>query len=114
MKKRSLVTTNTYTELPKVKESFVDLDTQSMASGASAAFVRKKSLKENRVIGGHGMAVRDKRTGAVAHKLHDEDITAKEFGEGDNNGKEAQTWKNREKDWYNAERRFIFATKTED
>ena len=22
-------------------------------------------------------------------------------------------WKNREKDWYNAERRFIFATKTE-
>ena len=56
------------------------------------------------------MAVRDKRTGAVAHKLHDEDITAKEFGEGDNNGKEAQTWKNREKDWYNAERRFIFST----
>ncbi len=26
-------------------------------------------------------------------------------------GLEAQTWKNREKDWYNAERRFIFAAK---
>ena len=36
----------------------------------------------------------------------------KEFGKGDNNGKDAATWKNREKDWYNAERRFIFAAKT--
>ena len=37
---------------------------------------------------------------------------SKDFGKDDNNGKEAATWKNREKDWYNAERRFIFATKT--
>ena len=29
-----------------------------------------------------------------------------------NDGKEAATWANREKDWYNAERRFIFACST--
>jgi len=33
----------------------------------------------------------------------------KEFGENDNNGKDSMQWNNREKDWYNAERRFIFA-----
>lgn len=37
------------------------------------------------------------------------DITKKEFGKDDNKGREACTWRNREKDWYNAERRFIFA-----
>ena len=31
----------------------------------------------------------------------------------DNDGKDAATWKNRQSDWYNAERRFIFACKTE-
>ena len=40
------------------------------------------------------------------------DITKKEFGRGDKNGKESAMWRNREKDWYNAERRFIFATNT--
>ena len=40
------------------------------------------------------------------------DILAKEFGQEDNNGQDSMTWHNREKDWYNAERRFIFATKT--
>ena len=39
-------------------------------------------------------------------------ITEKEFGKQDNDGKEAATWANREKDWYNAERRFIFACNT--
>lgn len=37
----------------------------------------------------------------------------KDFGKDDNDGKEAQTWQNREKDWYNAERRFIFASETD-
>ena len=37
------------------------------------------------------------------------DILAKEFGQEDNNGQDSMTWQNREKDWYNAERRFIFA-----
>jgi hypothetical protein len=37
----------------------------------------------------------------------------KEFGKDDNNGKESMTWKNRERDWYNTERRFIFACKTQ-
>ena len=39
-------------------------------------------------------------------------ITGKEFGENDNDGKDAATWKNRQTDWYNAERRFVFACKT--
>ena len=30
----------------------------------------------------------------------------------DNAGQDAATWKNRQADWYNAERRFIFACKT--
>jgi hypothetical protein len=36
-------------------------------------------------------------------------ITLKEFGKEDNNGLDSMQWHNREKDWYNAERRFIFA-----
>ena len=36
-------------------------------------------------------------------------ITKKEFGQNDKNGQASMTWKNREIDWYNAERRFIFA-----
>lgn len=39
------------------------------------------------------------------------EIVEKDFGKDDKQGVEAQTWKNREKDWYNAERRFIFAAK---
>ena len=46
------------------------------------------------------------------HKLFSEEIVCKEFGANDNEGHDAALWKNREKDWYNAERRFIFATKT--
>lgn len=33
----------------------------------------------------------------------------KEFGADDRDGKDSQTWRNREVDWYNAERRFIFS-----
>ena len=59
------------------------------------------------------MAVRDERRGAfIQHKLFSEEIVSKEFGANDNEGHDAAQWKNREKDWYNAERRFIFATKT--
>ena len=36
-------------------------------------------------------------------------IVRKEFGQNDNNGRDSMQWHNREKDWYNAERRFIFA-----
>ena len=39
-------------------------------------------------------------------------ITGKEFGADDNDGQDAATWKNRQKDWYNAERRFVFACRT--
>ena len=60
------------------------------------------------------MAVRDNTKGQFKdHKLFNNAITDKEFGADDKGGKEAATWKNRVKDWYNAERRFIFATKTE-
>ena len=58
------------------------------------------------------MAVRDDRKGKHKdHKLFDGKITHKEFGEDDNEGHDAALWKNRTKDWYNAERRFIFAAK---
>ena len=58
------------------------------------------------------MAIRDtNRGGKSKHHLENyKEITKKEFGKNDNNGKDAQTWANREKDWYNAERRFIFAS----
>ena len=59
------------------------------------------------------MAVRDrKREDFKTNKLYSNYITQKEFGAGDNNGRDSALWKNREKDWYNAERRFIFATRT--
>lgn len=69
------------------------------------------------------MAIRDLNIGTMKeHKLESHgkakvminsflDIVEKEFGKDDKQGVEAQTWKNREKDWYNAERRFIFAAK---
>lgn len=56
------------------------------------------------------MAIRDfskSRQGKHA-KLYDRSIASKEFGQNDNNGKDSMCWKNRQKDWYNAERRFIF------
>lgn len=37
-------------------------------------------------------------------------LVDKEFGSDDKMGKEAQIWQNREIDWYNAERRFIFSS----
>lgn len=39
-------------------------------------------------------------------------ITSKEFGKGDGDGKQSMTTTNRQIDWYNAERRFIFACLT--
>lgn len=73
-----------------------------------------KVRKTTRIISGHAMAIRDfkkTKTGKVA-KLNDHAITKKEFGENDNNGRDSMQWHNREKDWYNAERRFIFAAPT--
>lgn len=59
------------------------------------------------------MVVRDfKKTPTAAGtfaKLNNPEIIFKEFGQQDNNGLDSMTWHNREKDWYNAERRFIFA-----
>ena len=69
--------------------------------------------KKTKVLESHAMAIRDKNKGGkLRHKLEDKRITKKEFGADDNQGKESQTWKNRETDWYNAERRFIFAADT--
>ena len=57
------------------------------------------------------MAIRDKNKGGkVKHHLEDKHIYKKEFGQDDNDGQDAMTWENRQKDWYNSERRFIFAT----
>ena len=67
----------------------------------------------NKVVGGHAMAIRDlnrRKVEGKHAKLHDATITTKEFGQQDNNGQDSMQWHNREKDWYNAERRFIFST----
>ena len=40
-------------------------------------------------------------------------ITKKEFGQNDGGGKDSMTVSNRQIDWYNAERRFIYACPTE-
>ena len=64
-------------------------------------------------MGGHGMPIRDlnkNKSDRKFAKLHDQSIAAKEFGKDDNNGHDSMQWHNREKDWYNAERRFIFAS----
>ena len=57
------------------------------------------------------MPIRDDDSDNISSRSshHHASVTDKEFGCDDNNGKSAMTWKNREKDWYNAERRFIFA-----
>ena len=39
------------------------------------------------------------------------EITQKEFGAIEKGG-HPNTWTNRERDWYNAERRFVFAART--
>ena len=104
----------------KSKTGCIDLDTESLKSGTSrvsettsARKAKELAKKTTRIIGGHGMAIRDSNKGnAKTHKLYCDDITQKEFGKDDNQGRDSVTWKNREKDWYNAERRFIFATQT--
>lgn len=101
---------NLHNTQPGIKEALVDLDTQSMTSGISAARKAKDPKHTTRIIGGHGMAIRDLKKGRKSHKLCDDHITGKDFGKDDNDGHDAMQWKNREKDWYNAERRFIFAT----
>jgi hypothetical protein len=59
------------------------------------------------------MAIRDSAKGKLKeHLLYDNNITGKEFGRNDNEGHDSMQWKNREIDWYNAERRFIFASKS--
>ena len=70
--------------------------------------------KKTKVIAGHAMSIRDNRIGpSQDHYLYSTDITEKDFGANDNEGHDSALWKNREMDWYNAERRFIFATKTQ-
>ena len=83
-------------------------------AGISQRGKTAEARKTTKVITGHAMAVRDNTRGEHKdHKLFNTEITHKEFGADDKGGKEAATWKNRVKDWYNAERRFIFAAKTE-
>ena len=78
---------------------------------------KKRTKKTMKVVGGHAMPVRDfqktKKSGTFAH-LNNHKIISKEFGKEDNNGHDSVQWKVREKDWYNAERRFIFATPTRE
>ena len=73
--------------------------------------------KTTKVVGGHALAIRDfsmarGKLGKHA-KLNDHSIAKKEFGKDDNDGRDSMQWHIRQKDWYNAERRFIFAAPTE-
>jgi len=75
----------------------------------------QKAKVENKVVRGHAMIIRDSKRKSIAEidgkkvLVNNTDVTAKEFGANDAGGQESMTWKNRERDWYNAERRFIFA-----
>jgi hypothetical protein len=68
------------------------------------------------MLTGHAMVLRQNltqnyKTSPGNTKIADA-IPFKEFGQNDKNGTESQTWKNRELDWFNTERRFIFGCKT--
>ena len=75
----------------------------------------QKHRHENKVVKGHAMIIRDSKRKTITEVdgkkvlLNNSDVHDKEFGDNDKAGKESMTWKNRERDWYNAERRFIFA-----
>lgn len=90
------------------------VDVKKLITERSASPEMKKvAIKKTKVIAGHAMAVRDNSRGEFKnHKLFSSEIIQKEFGADDNKGHDAAQWKNRERDWYNAERRFIFATKS--
>ena len=68
------------------------------------------------------MAIRDTRKkteGTAGHTLlqpllNNAAVMCKDFGKQDKNGRESMTWKNREIDWYNTERRFIFACRSKN
>ena len=78
---------------------------------------RKQQRQITQVICGHAMPIREVVTqhhGGVLVAIGPMQasqavLVAKEFGEGDRGGMDSQQWKNREQDWFNAERRFIFA-----
>ena len=86
---------------------------KELTKSTSVEVNQLKKEKVSKVVRGHLMAVRDKRRATIMQNhLYDKSITGKEFGADDNDGKDAATWKNRQSDWYNAERRFVFACKT--
>ena len=62
------------------------------------------------------MPIRDLNKGVTrAHYLEDQDIVSKEFGRStlSTGVQQTFTWSNRQNEWYNSERRFIFACKNE-
>ena len=73
----------------------------------------------NRIVPGHLMAVRDNDEGAQKMSyLENQDILHREFGEKQkditsNTIGKVSGWTTRTVDWYNSERRIIFATKSE-
>jgi len=75
--------------------------------------------KVNRIVQGHLVTVRDSNKSIRSGELiKDKDITAKEFGKKVNEkllltGNNATSWTNRSLDWFNSERRLIFAVDPE-
>ena len=75
--------------------------------------LQPKPVKTNRVVQGHGIAVRDSSLGKpLTHFVEDRSILQKEFGQAITNGKkvlrEASSWTCKQRDFFNGERRFIF------
>ena len=70
------------------------------------------------MVKGHLIAVRDSNQGtARKHHLEDQSILQKKFGDYVEQGKKsvsAVKWSTRNVDWYNSERRFIFACKSKE
>ena len=63
-------------------------NTSSKGNLSSRRSPDKPHVKTTKILGGHGMAVRDliKSKSGQHHKLNDQGITSKEFGQQDNNG----------------------------
>lgn len=76
-------------------------------------------IKVNRIVQGHLMSVRDSNIGRQKHSyIEDQAIIKKRFGRKKRQGMKyitnhASGWTNRAMDWYNSERRIIFATNSE-
>lgn len=83
-----------------------------MQSRSSTIMSQAVKQKVTRIVQGHLSTIRDSNKGQTRTSyLEDQSITKKEFGHtaSKQNKGNANSWSNRQIDWYNSERRMIFA-----